>query len=818
MKINSQYLTRFSTLMVAGLLATVFPAGAANYVGNGVVGGFQGVIGNGVLSLTDDGTNFSGSLTVGNPMSDALVIYIDTGAAGGFSTTTNFSDQTDGNHVAIAGVLSGSGRSVMTFTNGFNPLYAMSLIPTPPANFGGIWKLANGGNGSFTYMTSVGLSPTGTNIGPFTFSFPASAIGLTANVSTNIKIFGTYISKTGYRSGEAIAGNDNGPLGDGWEPFFQTAFATYTFNNKGATNYPAIFSVDMTAQIANGSFVPGNGDKVYCAGSFQNPSPWSGFQLFPSVGNTNIYTGTNQNNNPAGLTELYKFNFYSVSGNYNVWEFGQPNENRPYTAAGSAQTMPVVYFNDYAARPSAQTNHETFQVDMTSQVILGNFRPGIDLVEAAGTFQTNQWTTGVGGGFQLTNNPTGANTNLYSGTYVDGNYAGTWQQYKFVIVSNGVSFYETINNRTFYTPAGSATNSLGYFNNKSPYTNQITFLVNMTLPLLNGTFSPGNGDTVQVAGTFQTNQWSVGASGFTLTNSPGNTNLYSGTYSSFDQPGTGEFFKFLINSAIGTQTWETPDNNNQNNNRQFVLTTNQTLFADWSDIDPIDYLAAPTTITFTVNLTNALDIYGYPFDPANDAVIINGDFVTPAWNNYASGTPPFFWTDPDFYFPGALQNDYGPGNSYSANSFILNEVGSGLLYSGTYTVPAGQSLQVNYKYGIYHNTSTYMTNCDNEASPNLNHTRYIRVSGTYNFPVDIFGLEQTNQAAATEPPFGNLAIGKPTSTYFPITWLGLPGVHLQYSTNLASTNWVDVTATAGTSATNWPISGSDNQFFRLIQP
>ena len=114
MKINSQYLTRFSTLMVAGLLATVFPAGAANYVGNGVVGGFQGVIGNGVLSLTDDGTNFFGSLTVGNPMSDALVIYIDTGAAGGFSTTTSFNDQTDGNHIAIAGV-SGANRSLHAF-------------------------------------------------------------------------------------------------------------------------------------------------------------------------------------------------------------------------------------------------------------------------------------------------------------------------------------------------------------------------------------------------------------------------------------------------------------------------------------------------------------------------------------------------------------------------------------------------------------------------------------------------------------------------------------------------------------------------------
>lgn len=822
MKIYSQNLTGLTTLMAAGLLAAAFPANAANYVGNGYIGGggFNGAIGNGVLSLTDDGTNFYGSLTTGNTISNVLIIYIDTGAAGGFGTTTNFSDAGDGLRKAISGVDGTGNRSVMTFTNGFSPKFAIALGPYAE-NYGGLWQLTNGG--SLPFITGVNLLPTGA-IGPFTFSFPASAVGLAANVSTNIRIFGTYISNTGYRDGEAIAGNDYSPFGgDGWKQFNQTAYATYTFNNKGATNYPAVFSVDMAAQIANGSFVPGNADTVYCAGSFQTPpsAPWSGFQLFPSAGNTNIYTGTNQNNNPAGLTELYKFNFHSVSGNNNVWEFGPPNENRPYTAAGTAQTLPVVYFNDYAARPSVQTNFETFQVDMTSQVALGNFRPGIDLVEAAGTFQTNQWTAGVSGGFQLTNNPAGANTNLYSGTYADGNYAGTWQQYKFVIVTNSVSAYETINNRTFYTPANSGTNSLGYFNNKSPYTNLVTFQVDMTMALLNGIFFPQNGDTVQVAGTFETNQWSVGASGVNLTNSPANTNLYSGTYSSFDQPGTGEQFKFLINNSGGTQTWETPNNANQNSNRQFVLSTNQTLFAYWSDLNPINYLAAPTTITFTVNMTNAFnvgDVYGVLFDPGNDDVIINGDFVTPAWNNYSSGTPPFFWTDPNFYIPSLFQNDYGPGNSYSANSFVLTEVGSSLLYSGYYSVPAGHSLQVNFKYGIYHNTSYYMTNsCDNEASANLNHTRYIRATGTYSFPVDIFGIEQTNQAAATEPPFGSLAIGKPTSTYFPITWLGLPGVHLQYSTNLASTNWVDVIATAGQNATNWPIS-TGNRFFRLIQP
>jgi hypothetical protein len=149
---------------------------------------------------------------------------------------------------------------------------------------------------------------------------------------------------------------------------------------------------------------------------------------------------------------------------------------------------------------------------------------------------------------------------------------------------------------------------------------------------------------------------------------------------------------------------------------------------------------------------------------------------------------------------------------------LLQNGGTNLLYTGTFTIGAGNPLQIQYKYGIIHNyTGTGNTNADNEAFANLNHTRFIRATGTYNFPVDNFGMQQTNLAAATELPLMNLAIGKPTAGHLPITWLGLPGSHLQYTTNLANHVWVDWTATTGFSATNWPQTNAP-AFFRAVLP
>ena len=157
-------------------------------------------------------------------------------------------------------------------------------------------------------------------------------------------------------------------------------------------------------------------------------------------------------------------------------------------------------------------------------------------------------------------------------------------------------------------------------------------------------------------------------------------------------------------------------------------------------------------------------------------------------------------------------NDYGPGNP-NGPSFMLQDSGDGQHFTNIFTIPAGHSYQINYKYGIYHNNSAFLTNCDNEASANNDHHRYVRSGGTYNFPTDIFGVQRTNSAAATEPLYG-IALGNPSAGHLPLNWLGFAGVLLQSSTNLANPVWQNVSGSGGVGSTNWPMS-SGAQFFRM---
>ncbi len=212
-------------LLFAVLLSMGVSTQAATYSGNGN-SGFGGPIGLGSLTLTDNGTTVSGTVNKGpNGFNDVLVLYIDS-QAGGFADTSGFADGADGLRRAISGFDGGGNRSLLTFSGGFSPDYAIALGPASD-NFGGLWQLANGGANSLNFVASVNLNPTGTAGSPtYTFSFNVSQIGMTPNSGSTFAMLGTYISDSGYRSDEAVAGNDVGA--QGWNPFLQTASATYT--------------------------------------------------------------------------------------------------------------------------------------------------------------------------------------------------------------------------------------------------------------------------------------------------------------------------------------------------------------------------------------------------------------------------------------------------------------------------------------------------------------------------------------------------------------------------------------------------------------
>lgn len=209
---------------IIATLAVSLSASAATYFGNGN-SGFGGPIGLGSLTLTDNGTTVSGTVNKGpNGFNDVLVLYIDS-VGGGFTDTSGFADSADGLRKAISGFDGGANRSLLTF-NGMAPDYAIALGPSSD-NFGGLWQLANGGANSLNFINSVNLNPIGTPGSPtYSFSFNLSDIGLTPGAGQSFEILGTYTSNSGYRSDEALTGNDVGA--QGWNPFIQTAFSTYT--------------------------------------------------------------------------------------------------------------------------------------------------------------------------------------------------------------------------------------------------------------------------------------------------------------------------------------------------------------------------------------------------------------------------------------------------------------------------------------------------------------------------------------------------------------------------------------------------------------
>ncbi len=225
------------------------------YPGNGNSGfesavGLGGAVGLGSLTLSNDGTTIFGTITKGpSNFNDCLVIYIDS-TPGGYASTANFADGNDGLRKAISGFDGGiTNRSTLTFAAGFLPDYAIALGPTA-ASFGGLWQVTEGSGNSLNYISDVFLSPLTNNSATYTFSFPISSIGLTPESGATFRLFATYISGSGYRSDEAIAGNLTGT--QGWNPFTNTTFSSYTLNLVATATALSTSNIDITVPTSLG--------------------------------------------------------------------------------------------------------------------------------------------------------------------------------------------------------------------------------------------------------------------------------------------------------------------------------------------------------------------------------------------------------------------------------------------------------------------------------------------------------------------------------------------------------------------------------------
>jgi len=324
------------------------------------------------------------------------------------------------------------------------------------------------------------------------------------------------------------------------------------------------YNVDMSVYQAVGLFNPTNGDTVLLGGS---PFGWPNPPTFiltnnPTGTNPYLYSGTFDDTLDAvGSTEYHEFDIsnavYVPGLNYGAGVFYGPTLSCVVPSVPT--NLPTVYFNNESSTNNYLRVQATFQLNMSVQMARGNFDPANgDTVVVDGAI--NNWSTNAS---PLT---VSADTNIYVGTFTIPGFTDQPLQYAFVILPHSSSWIWENSNRVF--PFTNSTEVVSaYFNNQTTVgVTPVTFRVDMAIEKALGYFDPSIGDFVSVWGTF--NNW---ASGVTLTNSPANTNIYSGTVS--DTPGTMEQYQFVIDNAYWGDSGVYPANagGNQGGNRTFTL-------------------------------------------------------------------------------------------------------------------------------------------------------------------------------------------------------------------------------------------------------
>ena len=296
------------------------------------------------------------------------------------------------------------------------------------------------------------------------------------------------------------------------------------------------FQVDMAQQINLGNFDPNSGT-IQVAGNFNGWSAGSGnLTADPTIFRTNqfglvtsnVYTGTFTS--VAVSTNAHMAYKFVLNNNFGDNPSGGNNDeggNRFYTMLFSNQVLPVVYYDDSPFAPVV-TNVQ-FSVDMSVVAITDtNFNPASLTVNG----DLMGW-----GGVPMTNNPTGANTNIYtSQSFSDGVGATVNYQYRYTLLNNPAStIYDHANgvnggggNRVVTIPGGTgSTNFASVFNDASPddYLLQsipVSFSVDMAgaIGTDGHTFDPAN-DTVYINGTFA--GWYTWAGGLNPLPAPGSS-------------------------------------------------------------------------------------------------------------------------------------------------------------------------------------------------------------------------------------------------------------------------------------------------------
>ncbi len=269
---------------------------------------------------------------------------------------------------------------------------------------------------------------------------------------------------------------------------------------------------------------------------------------------TNIYVI------PTAGAHSFKFR---TPGTWNEMQFGQDFGNDSGNAAVITTTAnQAVLFKLDLPKGRWQAGGPPVFCDVQFSVDMSVVRAtdvGFDPASVSVNGSMNGW-----GNTSCTNNPSAANTNIYTSSKIN-IQAGSGIQYQFRYVSAGNTVYDALNgqggnNRVFTVPAVPSTNLPPvYFNDSLPLDilnmdTTVTFTVSMTNAVGNDAhvFDPGN-DLVFINGDFSGwlawNPITLAGAGLTLANNPPGSGLY--TYSKVFAQGSPRTatYKYSINGA-----------------------------------------------------------------------------------------------------------------------------------------------------------------------------------------------------------------------------------------------------------------------------
>lgn len=314
----------------------------------------------------------------------------------------------------------------------------------------------------------------------------------------------------------------------------------------------------------------------------------------------------------------------------------------------------------------------TFSVDMGQVILQDGFTPGVDTIEAHGTF--NNW----GALYLVQQGDTTVYTNTIDDT-LDAN--ASKMEYKFVI--DGYEYENPASqcNRAVLLPAASGASlalPTAFFDDDgNPASYNVTFQVDMTEQIALGNFNPES-DYVEVRGMGLPNSWYGGNSlvndpSIMRTNSFGivSSNVWVGTFPVTGSPGGADEYKYVIQP---NGYWETPDATDQDyfGNRYFANVAQTLPVVSFND-------APPTLVSFSVDMS-AVAATDPNFNPYS--VTLNGDF-----NNWGGGI--------------AMTNDPGAANTNIFTTEIALLAGTTVQYQFRYDELSTGYIVYDLSNGVY---------------------------------------------------------------------------------------------------------------------